>query len=135
MYLMSSKISGLSLSRCFILSFIAVIIELALSSAPCLEDFSAAPAKHTAQAVPTLLIGAAGCAGRAPRPAVRPATTTHRTRPDQILTWQQSLHQHRCLSDLMRSSPLSGASRSRPEHGAFQQKIIPKLFSLLINLF
>lgn len=42
-YLISSKISGFSLSRCFILSFIAVIILLALSSAPCFELFSAAP--------------------------------------------------------------------------------------------
>lgn len=43
----NSNISGLSRSRCFMRSFIAVIIELALSSAPCFELFSAAPAKHT----------------------------------------------------------------------------------------
>ena len=42
-YLINSNISGLSLSRTFILSFIAIIILLALSSAPCLELFSAAP--------------------------------------------------------------------------------------------
>lgn len=42
-YRMSSKISGLSLSLSFILSFMAVIILLALSSAPCFELFSAAP--------------------------------------------------------------------------------------------
>jgi len=41
--LMSSKISGWSRSRCNILSFIACIIDIALSSAPCLELFSAAP--------------------------------------------------------------------------------------------
>lgn len=40
---MSSNISGFSLSLCFIRSFIAVIILFALSSAPCLELFSAAP--------------------------------------------------------------------------------------------
>lgn len=43
-YLISSNISGLSRSRCFILSFIAVMMLFALSSAPCLELFSAAPA-------------------------------------------------------------------------------------------
>lgn len=42
---MSSKISGFSISLCFILSFIAVIMLLALSSAPCFELFSAAPVK------------------------------------------------------------------------------------------
>lgn len=42
-YLINSKISGFSRSLCFILSFIAVIIEFALSSAPCLLLFSAAP--------------------------------------------------------------------------------------------
>lgn len=42
-YLINSNISGFSCSRCFIRSRIAVIIEFALSSAPCLELFSAAP--------------------------------------------------------------------------------------------
>lgn len=73
---MSSKISGLSLSRCFILSFMAVMMELALSSAPCFEDFSAAPAKHTAQAVLTLPLVLRDAPGRLPRPAPTPATTT-----------------------------------------------------------
>lgn len=67
-YLMSSKISGLSRSLCFILSFMAVMMELALSSAPCLEDFSAAPAKHTTQAVPRQFLAVAGRAGTAPPP-------------------------------------------------------------------
>lgn len=80
---MSSKISGMSRSRCFILSFMAVMMELALSSAPCLEDFSAAPAKHTTQAVPKLFWIAAGCAGTAPRPAFKSATTTLGLQPGQ----------------------------------------------------
>jgi hypothetical protein len=42
-YLISSKISGFSRSLFFIRSFMAVMILLALSSAPCLELFSAAP--------------------------------------------------------------------------------------------
>ena len=42
-YLISSKISGRDVSLSFILSFMATIIVLALSSAPCLELFSAAP--------------------------------------------------------------------------------------------
>ena len=42
-YLINSKISGRSVSRPFILSFMAMIIVLALSSAPCFELFSAAP--------------------------------------------------------------------------------------------
>lgn len=41
----SSKISGFSRSLCFILSFIAVMMLFALSSAPCFELFSAAPEK------------------------------------------------------------------------------------------
>ena len=40
--LINSKISGFSFSLSFIRSLIAVTIELALSSAPCLLDFSAA---------------------------------------------------------------------------------------------
>ena len=40
---MSSKISGLSLTLAFILSFMATMMALALSSAPCLALFSAAP--------------------------------------------------------------------------------------------
>lgn len=44
-YLMSSKISGWSRSRCNIRSFIACMIDMALSSAPCLELFSAAPVR------------------------------------------------------------------------------------------
>lgn len=67
-YLISSKISGLSRSRSFILSFIAVMMELALSSAPCLEDFSAAPAKHTAQAMPTSSWQSRDAPGAAPPP-------------------------------------------------------------------
>lgn len=43
---MSSKISGLFRSRVFILSFIAVMMICVLSSAPCLELFSAAPDKE-----------------------------------------------------------------------------------------
>lgn len=43
LYRMSSKISGLLRSRCFIRSFIAVMIICVLSSAPCFELFSAAP--------------------------------------------------------------------------------------------
>lgn len=46
-YLSNSNISGLSQTRCFILSCIAVMTDCALSSAPCFELFSAAPAKHT----------------------------------------------------------------------------------------
>lgn len=46
-YLSNSNISGLSQTRCFMRSCIAVITDCALSSAPCLELFSAAPAKHT----------------------------------------------------------------------------------------
>ena len=42
-YLVSSKISGLSLTLAFILSFMATMMALALSSAPCLALFSAAP--------------------------------------------------------------------------------------------
>ena len=42
-HLINSKISGFCLSRCFMISFMAVIILLALSSAPCLQLFSAAP--------------------------------------------------------------------------------------------
>lgn len=68
---MSSKISGMSRSRCFIRSFMAVMMELALSSAPCLEDFSAAPAKHTTQAVPRLFLEAEGSAGTVPPPRVQ----------------------------------------------------------------
>lgn len=41
----SSKISGFSRSLCFILSFIAVIMLFALSSAPCFVLFSAAPVR------------------------------------------------------------------------------------------
>lgn len=44
-YRISSKISGFSRSRCFMRSFMAVMIELALSSAPCFELFSAAPVR------------------------------------------------------------------------------------------
>ena len=40
---MSSNISGLSLTLAFILSFMATMMALALSSAPCLALFSAAP--------------------------------------------------------------------------------------------
>ena len=43
-YLIVSKISGLAFSLSFIRSFMATMIVLALSSAPCLELFSAAPA-------------------------------------------------------------------------------------------
>lgn len=78
-YLISSKISGMSRSRCFILSFMAVMMELALSSAPCLEDFSAAPAKHTTQAVPRLFWAAAGYAGTAPPPRVQVRNDHSRT--------------------------------------------------------
>lgn len=46
-YLSNSNISGLSQTRCFMRSCIAVMTDCALSSAPCLELFSAAPAKHT----------------------------------------------------------------------------------------
>lgn len=46
-YLSNSNISGLSQTRCFMRSCIAVITDCALSSAPCFELFSAAPAKHT----------------------------------------------------------------------------------------
>lgn len=42
-YLMRSNISGLFLSLIFIRSFIAMMIFWVLSSAPCLELFSAAP--------------------------------------------------------------------------------------------
>jgi hypothetical protein len=45
-YRMSSKISGLVRSRCFILSFMAVMMICVLSSAPCLELFSAAPLRE-----------------------------------------------------------------------------------------
>ena len=43
---MSSNSSGLSRSLSFILSFMAMMMVLALSSAPCFELFSAAPV-HT----------------------------------------------------------------------------------------
>lgn len=86
MYLINSKISGMSRSLCFILSFMAVMMELALSSAPCLEDFSAAPAKHTAQAVPGLFSEQWDAPGRPPRPAFRPATATLGFQPDQTPT-------------------------------------------------
>lgn len=115
---MSSKISGLSLSRCFILSFIAVMMELALSSAPCLDDFSAAPAKHTAQAVPRLFLLPWDAPGRPPRPAPTPATTS----PGYNLTRFQLQPLTRIIkapmSDLTRSLTSSGASRSEREHGA-----------------
>lgn len=52
LYLISSNISGFSRSLCFILSFIAVMIVFALSSAPCFELFSAAP---TNKKIPCLL--------------------------------------------------------------------------------
>ena len=42
-YRISSKISGLLRSRCFIRSFMAVMMIWVLSSAPCFELFSAAP--------------------------------------------------------------------------------------------
>ena len=42
-YLISSNISGFCCSRSFIRSLMALTMELALSSAPCLELFSAAP--------------------------------------------------------------------------------------------
>lgn len=42
-HLINSKISGFSFSLTFIRSLMAVTIELALSSAPCFELFSAAP--------------------------------------------------------------------------------------------
>lgn len=42
-HLMSSKISGLFLSLIFILSLMAIMMFWVLSSAPCLELFSAAP--------------------------------------------------------------------------------------------
>ena len=42
-YLISSNISGFCCSRSFIRSLMAFTMELALSSAPCLELFSAAP--------------------------------------------------------------------------------------------
>lgn len=48
-HLISSKISGFSCSRCFMRSRIAVMIELALSSAPCFELFSAAPKRNKYQ--------------------------------------------------------------------------------------
>ena len=44
-YLINSKISGFSRSLFFMRSFMAVMILFALSSAPCFELFSAAPAK------------------------------------------------------------------------------------------
>ena len=44
-YLIRSNTSGFSFSRSFILSFMAMMMVLALSSAPCLELFSAAPDK------------------------------------------------------------------------------------------
>jgi hypothetical protein len=44
-YLISSKISGFSRSLFFMRSFMAVMMLFALSSAPCFELFSAAPAK------------------------------------------------------------------------------------------
>ena len=44
-YLIKSNTSGLSFSLSFILSFMAMMMVLALSSAPCLELFSAAPDK------------------------------------------------------------------------------------------
>ena len=43
---MSSKISGLLRSRCFMRSFMAVMMICVLSSAPCFELFSAAPAER-----------------------------------------------------------------------------------------
>ena len=43
-YRMSSKISGLLRSRVFMRSFMAVMMACVLTSAPCLELFSAAPA-------------------------------------------------------------------------------------------
>ena len=45
-YLMRSKTSGLSRSLSFMRSFMAMIMVLALSSAPCFELFSAAPRKN-----------------------------------------------------------------------------------------
>jgi len=44
-YLINSKISGFSRSLFFMRSFMAVMMLFALSSAPCFELFSAAPAK------------------------------------------------------------------------------------------
>lgn len=82
-YLISSKISGLSRSRCFILSFIAVMMELALSSAPCFDDFSAAPAKHTAQAMPTSSWQLRDAPGVGPRPAPKPTADNSQPRPDK----------------------------------------------------
>ena len=46
-YLIVSKISGFEASLSFILSFMAMMIVLALSSAPCFELFSAAPELRT----------------------------------------------------------------------------------------
>ena len=45
-HLISSNTSGLSFSLSFIRSFIAMMIVFALSSAPCFELFSAAPAEN-----------------------------------------------------------------------------------------
>ena len=52
LYLMSSKISGFSSTRVFILSFMATMIALALSSAPCFALFSAAPRKASRKGKP-----------------------------------------------------------------------------------
>lgn len=108
---MSSKISGMSRSRCFIRSFMAVMMELALSSAPCLEDFSAAPAKHTTQAVPRLFLEAEGSAGTVPPPRVQ-ARYDH----SWTITWPDSnlmfMLLSQLMSDLIRSRTSSGAGRS-----------------------
>lgn len=48
-HLMSSKISGLFLSLIFILSLMAIMMFWVLSSAPCLELFSAAPKEEKTQ--------------------------------------------------------------------------------------
>lgn len=48
-YLMSSKMSGFSSTLAFMRSFMATMMALALSSAPCLALFSAAPAGKEAE--------------------------------------------------------------------------------------
>lgn len=93
LYLINSKISGMSRSRCFILSFIAVMMELALSSAPCLEDFSAAPAKHTAQAMPTSSWQLRDAPGAGPPPRAHnhyPTTLNHNLTRVQLKIQQTS---------------------------------------------
>lgn len=117
-----SKISGLSRSRCFIRSFIAVIIELALSSAPCFDDFSAAPANDTTQAMQGLFASIAGCATKASPPCARSRYGHPKPWPGQILTTIIKLYVTLEYYQIWSGQwPRAAPSRSGTEHNAFIQ--------------